>query len=435
MRFVKCCARWLAVAILLLAALVVMAAGVLLQQIGGAFRFEPEALQAELSKGARALMRQAFVDIPPGAARDYHVHIVGLGTGDTGAAVNPKMLSWAHPLQRAKTAVYLSGAAVEDVSRADQQYVERLLRLVRNIKGHGKFHILALDHYYNPDGTVDREKSSFYTPNDYVFRLATRHPDAFVPVVSVHPYRADALSELQKWASQGIRFVKWLPNAQGMDAADPRIDDYYRLMRRYAMVLLTHVGKEQAVDGARDQELGNPLRFRRPLDLGVKVIMAHCASLGENEDLDNPGRTASSFDLFMRLMDDSHYEGLLFGELSAITQVNRLSRPLLELLRRSDLHHRLVNGSDYPLPAINAVIHTYQLVRLGVITAEERRLLNEIYDYNPLLFDFVLKRTLRAPDTGQQFAAEIFRSNISTLADVGGVRLRSRTLAYPARAL
>ena len=142
--------------------------------------------------------------------------------------------------------------------------------------------------------------------------------------------------------------------------------------------------------------------------MGVKVVMAHCASLGEDDDLDNPGHKVPSFDLFMRLMDNPKYEGLLYGEISAMTQFNRLPRPMLTLLKRTDLHHRLVNGSDYPLPAINIVIQTKSLVKYGMITAQEREYLNEIYSYNPLLFDYVLKRTIRHPETGIGFDKAVF---------------------------
>ena len=107
-------------------------------------------------------------------------------------------------------------------------------------------------------------------------------------------------------------------------------------------------------------------------------------------------------------MDEKKYEGLLFGDISAITQANRLPVPLAGIIERGDLHSRLVNGSDYPLPAVNVVIRTSALVSQGFITAQERLLLNEIYDINPLLFDFVLKRTLRHPETGNQFPPGIF---------------------------
>jgi hypothetical protein len=151
------------------------------------------------------------------------------------------------------------------------------------------------------------------------------------------------------------------------------------------------------------------LLLRRALDHGVRVIAAHCASLGDNVDLDDPGRgKVRNFELFLRLMDEEKYKRLLFGEISAITQYNRFGETLAVLLERSDLHGRLVNGSDYPLPAINALIRTRSLVSAGFISKEERDALNEIFDSNPLLFDFVLKRTLHLPGGDRRFPASMF---------------------------
>lgn len=162
---------------------------------------------------------------------------------------------------------------------------------------------------------------------------------------------------------------------------------------------------------AEDQAFGNPLLFRRPLEMGVRVVMAHCGSLGKNEDLDNPGTQVKSFDLFMRMMDDRRYQDVLFGDLSAMTQFNRLPGPFSELIKRKDLHHRLLDGSDYPLPAINIVIQTRALVRHGLITREERAHLNEIYHYNPLLFDYAVKRTIHLPNTRERLPGNIFQSH------------------------
>src|SRR6185503_3734461 len=104
------------------------------------------------------------------------------------------------------------------------------------------------------------------------------------------------------------------------------------------------------------------------------------------------------------------YEGLLFGEISAMTQFNRAEK-LKTILAREDLHERLVNGSDYPLPAVNILIRTGALMKQGYLTADERNRLNEIYDYNPLLFDFVLKRTLKLPGTDKRLPAKVFITN------------------------
>ena len=194
--------------------------------------------------------------------------------------------------------------------------------------------------------------------------------------------------------------------------SDPKLVPFYRKMAELDVALLTHVGKEYAVEASGDQALGNPLFLRGPLDSGVKVIAAHCASLGKSRDLDDPKQPKiDNFDLFMRLMDEPRYDGLLFGEISAITQSNRLPDVLRELLDRPDLHHRLVNGSDYPLPAVNVLVSTRRLVRHGFITPSQREALNTIYEFNPLLFDFVLKRTVSHPDTGQKFASSVFEGH------------------------
>jgi mannonate dehydratase len=182
-------------------------------------------------------------------------------------------------------------------------------------------------------------------------------------------------------------------------------------MKELGLVLLSHTGSEFAVHASEDQELGNPLRLRRALDHGVKVIFAHCGSAGECTDLDDPKRAqADAFDLFLRVMDDPKYVGLAFGEISTLTQINRCGRPLATMLARTDLHERLVNGSDYPLPAINMMFSTRKLEKMGYITTEEKSALDEVYDVNPLLFDLVLKRCVKDPKSGAKFKASVFES-------------------------
>jgi len=384
----------------------------LLHYIGGAFTHEPEELRNGLSQAAADLVKRAFDDVDSKRLVDYHTHIGGIGTGGTGAFINSKMGSWTQPFNRLKFKVYLSAAAVSDLEHADQQIIERLVRLVSNIEGHGKYRLLAFDKNYNRDGTVNLEKTEFFVPNKYVFALVDRYPNLFEPVISVNPYRADALGELERGAQRGARMVKWLPNAMGIDPSDPLCDPFYQKLKELNLVLLSHGGEEKAVEAAEDQKLGNPLLLRRALDAGVKVIVAHCAGLGDNEDLDHPRRRRiHNFDLFIRLMEEKRYEGLVFADISAMTQFNRMLRPLATILERDDLHERLVNGSDYPLPAINALIRTRGLVKHGYITAAEGASLNEVYNYNPLLFDFVLKRVLRLPGTQKRLPPAVFMAN------------------------
>lgn len=382
----------------------------LIHPIGGAFTHKPEELKNITSK-AGDLIKRSFDDIDPGRLVDYHTHVAGIGTSSSGAFVNHRMRSWSHPFHRLKFKVYVSAGGVTDENDADRQIVERLSRLVSNIEGHGKHRLLAFDKNHHRDGTENLEKTEFYVPNDHVFAIADAHPDLFEPVISVNPYRPDAIDELERGQQRGARMVKWLPNAMGIDPSDELCDPFYQKMKQLGLVLLSHGGEEKAVEAEEDQKLGNPLLLRRALDHGVKVIIAHCAGLGDNEDLDDPQRKrVPNFDLFLRLMGEKRYEGLLFADISAMTQYNRAGA-LRTILSREDLHGRLVNGSDYPLPAINILIRTGGLVKQGYITKEERTSLNEVYDYNPLLFDFVLKRALKLPGTGKRLPASIFMIN------------------------
>jgi len=385
----------------------------LIHSIGGAFTRQPEELDRKLSAESSDLVKRAFDDIDSEKLVDHHVHVAGLGVGGTNAFVNAKMRTWRHPFHRLKFKVYMSSAGAADEDMADTQVVDRLVRLVGHIRGHGKHRLLAFDKHYRRDGSINLEKTEFYVPNEYVFELARRHPELFIPNISVNPYRPDAIAELEKWARRGARVVKWLPNAMGINPSDPKCDPFYQKMKELDLILLSHGGEEKAVEAEEDQKLGNPLLLRRALDYGVKVIVAHCAGLGTNEDLDSKDREQrDNFDLFMRLMDEKRYEGLVFGEISAMTQFNR-SEKLRTILEREDLHERIVNGSDYPLPAVNILIRTRPLVKQGYLTGAEGKCLKEIYDYNPLLFDFVLKRSLKHPQTRKRLPAAVFMSNAS----------------------
>ena len=402
-----------AVAALLLAgsfvAAVPLGCSLIYDRVGGAFRHEPEELDRRLSPGARRLVEEALRDLDPVRRVDYHVHMIG-------PDFHPSWLSCWHPIRRARTMVYLSASGA-DLENLIESYVDRLVRLVRGVPGGLRVLLYALDRFHAEDGTPVPEKTPLYVPNELVFEVASHHPDLFVPVASIHPARADALAELEKWADRGGRHIKWLPNSMGIDPSGPRHDDFYRKMKALDMILLSHTGDESAIAATGGQDLGNPLLLRRPLDLGLRVVALHAASDGEVRDLDDAGgRQVPAFDLLLRLLEDSRYDGLLFAGSASMTFFNHLDRPLRLFLEREDLQRRLVHGSDYPLCAVNAAVRTSDLVEYGFLTDEEREQLNEIYDCNPLLFDLVVKRTVRHPDTGARLRPEAFleRSELST---------------------
>jgi uncharacterized protein len=193
-----------------------------------------------------------------------------------------------------------------------------------------------------------------------------------------------------------------------MDPASPRCDGFYQKLKELHLPLISHAGEERAALGREAHDFGNPLRLRRALDAGVRVVVAHCASLGQDRDLDRGGSSVESFSLFERLMGEPRYEERLFGDISAMTQVSRAGPSLARVIERTEWHARLLNGSDYPLPGVMPIFSVDYLVSLGLIAESAAAVLKEIRLHNPLLFDFVLKRHLRSG--GKALSARLFET-------------------------
>lgn len=351
------------------------------------------------------LMQQIWSGIDASQVWDSHVHIVGTGDSDSGAWFNPNMDSWAHPTLKIQKQFYENGSCA-DPAHIDTSTAQRMVQLSSAMPAGYKSMLFAFDWFRDANGKPLKDKSIFYIPNEYANRLAKAHPEYFEWVASIHPYRPDAVDALEEAKANGAKAIKWLPSGMGIDPASPKCDAFYRKAAALGLPIISHTGHESAVQGG-DQNHGNPLRLRRAMDNGVTVIMAHCASDGDDEDLDNGNKRVSSFDLFTRLMETPDYQTFAYGEISALTLINH-SWAIPKLLPRSDWAHRIVNGSDYPLPAIMPLINTRQLCRMGLLKSEHLPFLQELKVYHPLMFDFALKRLITYK--GQRFDTRIFET-------------------------
>ena len=336
----------------------------------------------------------------------------GDGGGGDGAWIGEQMRSpLRNPFQYARYRFFLNASCVrrreEDAGAA---FLDRLLACHRATAPGFRLMLLAFDQVHDADGQARPETSAFHVPNAHARAVAARYPDEIEWAASVHPYRTDAVQALDAAAAGGARAVKWLPNAMGIDPASPRCDRFYEALARHRLPLLTHGGEERAVRGAAAYDFGNPLRLRRALDHGVRVIVAHCASLGTGVDLDAgpDGPAVPNLDLFARLMDDPRYEPLLMGDISALTLANRFPVALGTVLERTEWYGRLLNGSDYPLPGAPALFDLDRMAEHGFLAADAVPVLEAIQDHNPLMFDFVLKRTVSRQ--GARFSPRVFET-------------------------
>jgi uncharacterized protein len=362
------------------------------------------------SPEAQALIATSFADIDPTQYIDMHAHLLGNGDSGSGCHVNDSLYSLWRPIEvLRRKAILGAGCVVEAAGNVDRQYVATLTRLMSEFPIGAKAALFAFDNAYDDRGQLDRAQSTFHVPDAYARETSTRNASRFDWVASVHPYREDAVVAIADAQAKGAIALKWLPSAMNIDWNDARLKPVYDHLAKTRMPLIAHFGEEKAVPGAHRDEFLNPLHARAPLAHGVRLIVAHCASLGKATDLESSAkRVVPCFELFARLMADRNYDGLLLADISAVFQDNRSPDVWHRVLSETQWHSRLVQGSDYPLPGVWPLYNLHALVAAELLDANVVPTLQAIRRRNVLLFDFVLKRQLSS--RGAKFSLSVFEA-------------------------
>ncbi len=228
--------------------------------------------------------------------------------------------------------------------------------------------VLALDGRYDVQGNLDRDKTAWYVSNDTVMNLAGHSPKILAGA-SINPTRKDWEDELEKCIENNVALIKWLPNVMGFDPANPKFLAFYERLADENIPILSHVGFEYAVDVVNDS-YAELERLTLPLEIGVKVIAAHCC--GGRPFIDS-GR------MFQSVVDFAEKHKNFYMDISAMASVHRRSR-LANSLRNDITRERLVYGTDYPIP-----VHRWAFGdKMGVKESVRP-------EYNPLNSDLQVK--------------------------------------------
>ena len=263
-----------------------------------------------------------------------HVHLVGNGLRGSGCWL--RLGFWHRPL-----AAWMArhvGMRVRPMDPEwDDAYVTHLARLVRESSLSAAV-LLPHEEVYAANGEKLRDAGSMYVPNDYVFSVARAHPE-FLPACSIHPARADALDELERCLEAGAVLMKCLPNCQNIDCNDPRYRRFWQRMADAGLPLLAHTGGEHTLPVV-EPKYADPRVLRLPLECGVTVIAAHCAT--------KSGLFDPEYFHVLTAMFGEHPN--LYGDTSAFNVPLR-GRFVRECLS-AKIAPRLVHGSDFPVPVL-----------------------------------------------------------------------------------
>jgi uncharacterized protein len=328
---------------------------------------------------------------------DMHVHLAGVGSGDSGCWVSPKF----RRRLTFRALRLMHGISAESMrTTADADWAARIARYVRE-SALDRAVALGFDGVYRPDGSLDPARSQMLVPDDWVFRVCHQHPE-LLPGPSINPFAADALQRLERCIERGATLIKWLPSAQLIDPADPRHDEFYRVMARARLPLLVHAGSGEVTFGELDPSLADVERLKRPLDAGVPVICAHTAArIIYRREPDQLPALRALLRAYPQLWVDN----------SGMANPGRFVH-LARLARDAETLPRTLHGSDFPVPD-NAV---YYMPRLGIRAALA---IDRIR--NPLERDLRLKRALGWPDETLTRAAGVL-ANLDRWPQPSGAR-------------
>jgi hypothetical protein len=290
--------------------------------------------------------------------------------------------------------------------QTEQALAQRLAQVIDETSDLDAAVVLAFDAVYDLDGRRDDARTHLYVTNEYVSELADRwrgrsgraHAAAAANAragrashgllfgASVHPYRADALDELERCVAGGAVLMKWLPVSQGMDPSHSKCIPFYEALAHHKLPLLCHTGGELSLPRF-DDSLADPMLLEEALRRGVTVIMAHCGTRSSPTNRDYLPQ-------FMRLART--YERC-YGDTSALNLPSRWYA-YEQILCDRDVREKLVHGSDWPIIAIPPV------GRIDVGTC-----LSMMRDSNWLRRDVRIKQQLGFDDPYWYRAAKVLR--------------------------
>lgn len=280
--------------------------------------------------------------------------------------------------------------------------------------------LLAFDQYHTDEGTPLGPRrhrwehgSDLYASNTYVRQLWLRYPHRILFGASIHPYRREggktAPDMLTEAAAAGAVLVKWLPLTQNINAEDPRTVEFLRRAAVLGIPVLIHCGSEAAL-GNMCPQFKDPMPWLRTLrrlrdeQCAPTLIIAHVASPPLW-----PITPAGTLYALLDALRGEFADAPLYTDLAGMAMFNKAVW-LTKLARMPEIHHKLLYGSDFPIPPIPLVFYR----RLGPKYSQVRRLKSWIDQ------DIAIKSALGFPSTVFTRAGDLLADRIRVADGLAG---------------
>ena len=296
---------------------------------------------------------------------DCHVHVSAL-LPDHGLMSAKILKSFPFRFMQSRLGIrYVEG---QDET-TEQALTARLFQLLDDTRELDAAVILAFDAVFTKDGIFNVDDTHLYVKNDFVIDLARRHKKVLFGA-SVHPYRKDAIAELERCIAAGAVLLKWLPLTQDINPADPRCIAFYECLAHHKLPLLSHTGGEKTLPNI-NPDVASPALLTEALKRGVTVIAAHCGTRSALFETDY-------VDTFARMAKEHEH---LYGDTSALNLPTR-SAAYNTILSDPAVMAKVIHGSDWPVIPVPPL-------RLGMGSVAEL-----FHEHNWLKRDIEIKKRL-----------------------------------------
>lgn len=280
---------------------------------------------------------------------DIHAHMFGTGDAIKGMFVSQEFFS---SPAFSSMLMYLN---TPPSAATDGKIRQVLLEEVESSGSIDYAVFLAMDGVYK-NGKFVASETHLVVPNDYIIDLSRMNRRVLFGA-SVHPYRevTEMLAAAKRCIDEGAALFMWSPSEQQINPEDDRCIPLYICLAREGIPLLVHTGVEFTARTTefRADTCDDPRKLKTALDIGVKVIAAHCA-LPSGEDV-MPGRGYWEVLLDMlRIAEEKKWD--LYADISACcmpSKIGYLERVKLEIEEGRISPKRFLYGSDFPMPAVD----------------------------------------------------------------------------------
>jgi len=263
---------------------------------------------------------------------DFHTHLFGIGDGGTGCYISPTQK------RKPNYPFFLRLLGLSENGRFDEDYVQRMVAQLRS-SSVSKAVLLAQDCRYDGAGKPDWGNTDIFVPNDYVFKVARRFPELFIPCISINPSRQDAIAELEKCVELGARVLKIHPPIQCVDPSESGFRSFYRKCSDRGVIVMVHTGTEHSAKIC-NTDYSAPRRLVTALEEGCTVVAAHS---GMNAFFDKE-------DFFPQLLPLVRRFPNLYCDTAVLGDKFRW-RDLPRLFDCGEVLARTIYGSDTPFPS------------------------------------------------------------------------------------